>query len=175
MSSFKFDEHTIPQALADCVENSVVSIFSSILGSQTIYNGNGNRGHGKIEGEGVIGTISFVGDITWLLMLELPRKSAKCMAAKFCGFEIEFDSPDMGDVVGELANVLAGDIVGRLSSEGVKVSMSLPNIMRGQNVQPMMPRGVSSKEMRFSASEGDFRIQLAGSPPGQFAARRPGT
>lgn len=175
MSSFKFTEHTIPDALTDCVKNSVLSTFSNILGSQTVYSGNGNNGHREIQGDGVIGIISFIGDITWLLMLELPRKSAKGMAAKFCGFEIEFDSPDMGDVVGELANVLAGDIVGRLSAEGIKVSMSLPTIMRGQNVEPMVPRGVSSKEMRFSAPEGDFRLQLAGTPPGEFAARRPGT
>lgn len=172
MASFEFKDQSIPQGLTDCVKESVFSIFATILGSSPAHRDSSN---GRMQGEGLVGIISFVGDITWLLMLELPEQSARSMATKFCGFDIDYDSPDMADVVGELANVLAGDIVGRLSNEGVKVALSLPTIMRGQNVEPLLPRGVAQSQMNFSSNEGDFSLKLAGSQGDKIAGHRPGT
>ena len=49
-------------------------------------------------------------------MLGLPRQTASNLVLAFAGCEIDFDSPDMGDAVGELANILAGDFVARQAS-----------------------------------------------------------
>ena len=65
--------------------------------------------------------------------------------AKFTGFELDYDSPDMGDVVGEMVNVLAGDIVSRLRDGCIKVAMSLPTIIKETDVEPLLPRGFPSK------------------------------
>ncbi len=59
----------------------------------------------------VVGMISFVGGINWTFSLILPEPTAPKMALMFAGFEVPYSSQDMGDVVGELANVVAGDIV----------------------------------------------------------------
>mgnify|MGYP000329483666 CR=1 FL=1 len=103
MPTIDYSEGKIPKVLTDVTRGSIFSIFNTIFGSEPKFHGDGD---GKKMGDGVVGIISFMGDINWIVMLELPKESAKAMASKFCGFDIDYDSADMGDVVGELANVL---------------------------------------------------------------------
>ena len=127
MSNLEIKGEIIPQELTDTVIGSVVSIFNTILGSEPKFDGDDSD---KKIGDGVVGIISFVGDVTWLLMLAIPRKSAEAISLQFTGFEVDYESPEMGDVVGELANVLAGDIVARFARQNTKIGMSLPKIGR---------------------------------------------
>jgi CheY-specific phosphatase CheX len=166
------EEKLLPPVVIRCVQESVVSIFETILGSAPKYTGDSEE---KNIGEGVVGIISFGGDVSWLLMLAIGRQSAGQIASGFCGFDVEYESPDMGDVVGELANVLAGDIIARLRSEGVTTAMSLPTIMRGQDVEPLLPRGAPSKKMHFTTAQGALMLKVAGSRPGENVGRTPGT
>jgi chemotaxis protein CheX len=171
MGALDLSDEQALDTLTDCVIKGTESIFTTILGSETAYCEGGVDG---IGGEGVVGIISYVGDISWSMILVLPKESAIKMGNQFTGFEVPYDSPDMGDVVGELANVLAGDLVGRLSTEGVKVQMSLPTIMRGENVEPFLPRGIPSKKMGFSSSHGNFTLKVAGSKPEHVGHKKPG-
>lgn len=86
-----------------------------------------------------------------------------------------YNSPDMGDVVGELTNCLAGDIVARLAKDEIKVGMSLPIIMRGHDVEPLLPRGLPSEKMHFTVLDSEFMLKLAISKPGDAVGRKPGT
>lgn len=172
MPTYDFSEGEIPQVLTDVTRDSIFSIFNTIFGSVPKFNEGGN---GKKMGDGVVGIISFMGDISWIVMLELPKESAKSMASKFCGFDIDYDSADMGDVVGELANILAGDIVARLAKEDLKAAISLPTIMRGQNVEPMLPSGLPLEKLHFDMPEGEFLLKIAGTKSGDILCRKPGT
>ena len=58
------DEQTL-ETLTDCVIKGTESIFTTILGSDTKYCEGGVDG---IGGEGVVGIISYVGDISWSMM-----------------------------------------------------------------------------------------------------------
>jgi len=165
------EQELLPAIVCQVVRDSMVSTFETILGSQPEYAGDHEE---KKIGDGVVGIISFGGDVSWLLMLALGRQSACSIASGFCGFEIDYDSPDMGDVVGELANVLAGDIIARLKAEGMQTAMSLPTIMRGHDVEPLLPRGAPSKKMHFTTPNGDLMLKLAGNRPGESLGRKPG-
>ncbi|MCA9483614.1 MAG: chemotaxis protein CheX [Nitrospina sp.] len=166
---YEFKTDSIPEELAACVNNSVLSIFETMFGKAPVS----EDASSNSAGEGVVGIISFVGDITWLLMVTLPKKSAESLAFKFAGFDLAYDSPEMGDVVGELANVLAGDIVARLANDEVKVAMSLPTIMKGHNVEPLLPRGVPSHMMQFTLDDDEVFVKIAGAREG--LGKRPGT
>ena len=172
MPTIDFSEGKMPKVLTDLTRDSIFSIFNTIFGSVPKYTGDGN---GKKMGDGVVGIISFMGDVNWICMLELPKESAKAMASKFCGFDIDYDSNDMGDVVGELANVLAGDIVARMAKEDLKSAMSLPTIMRGHNVEPMLPSGLPLEKLHFDMPEGEFILKIAGARSGETVGRKPGT
>ena len=172
MAAIDFNDGKMPSVLTDVSRDSILSIFNTIFGAEPKFDGKDNEG--KV-GEGVVGIISFMGDVNYIIMLALPKDSAIAMASKFCGFDIDYDSPDMSDVVGELANVLAGDIVARMSKEELKVTMSLPTIMRGHDVEPLLPRGLPLEKLSFSMAEGNFMLKVAGAKSGDLVGRKPGT
>jgi chemotaxis protein CheX len=172
MTAIKINEKEMPGVITSCVSDSVASIFNTIFGAVPQYDGDDV---GKSVGDGVVGIISFVGDASWMLMLALPKESAETLAEKFCGFEVEYESPDMGDVIGELANVMAGDIVARMGVEGVKIAMTLPTILRGHNVEPFMPKGLPDKKMHYSLLGQDLLIKVAVGKPNDMMGTTPGT
>lgn len=172
MTTIDFSDGTMPSVLTDVSRDSTLSIFNTIFGSEPKFD---NEDDGEGLGDGVVGIISFMGDVNYIIMLALPKSSAIAMASKFCGFDIDYDSPDMGDVVGELANVLAGDIVARMSKEDFKVTMSLPTIMRGNDVEPVLPRGLPLEKLHFTMQEGNFMLKVAGAKSGDQIGRKPGT
>ncbi len=171
MATIKIDEREMPNVITNCVSDSVASIFNTIFGAVPEYDGDDNS---KNVGDGVVGVISFVGDASWILMLALPKDSAETLAEKFCGFAVDYDCPDMGDVIGELANVMAGDIVARMGVEGVKVAMSLPTVLRGQNVEPFMPKGLPDKKMHYSILGKDIMIKMAVARSDEMMGATPG-
>lgn len=142
----------------ECIKASVISTFGSIIGEPPVFTGFEEK---HPDFTGVVGIISLLGGISWSLMLEIPKVTALPLALKFAGFEIEYDSEDMGDVVGELANVFAGDSVSRLDAVGVKVNMSLPTIARGSGMQLTVPEKFPLLRMKFTSLEGEFWIKIA--------------
>ena len=94
---------------------------------------------------------------------------------KFAGFDIPFDSADMGDAIGELVNVLAGDIVARLHTVGKKAQMSLPTIMRGQNIEMFLSASSPEIMRGFDSKEGSFWYKLGVAKSSGNLFRRPWT
>ena len=172
MATIDFNDGKMPSVLTDVSRDSILSIFNTIFGAKPSLNEGEEE---KKLGEGVVGIISFMGDVNYIIMRALPKDSAIAMASKFCGFDIDYDSADMGDVVGELANVLAGDIVARMGKEDMKITMSLPTIMRGHDVEPLLPRGLPLEKLSFSMPEGSFMLKVAGAKSGDLVGRKPGT
>jgi len=173
MATFQYTEsEAIPEELASCVKVSVSSVFHKSFGYFPSFMDDDEEK--QRIGDGVVGIISFVGDINWIMLMGFPRECAKGLVAKFTGFELDYESPDMGDVVGEMANVLAGDIVARLRDGSVKVSMSLPTVIKGQDVEPLMPSGMPSKKMVFTIPEGMVMVKIMGAKKGTRFGRAPG-
>jgi len=151
------NQEEIPAVLVEQTKKSTVESFTKICGEvQTIEADQTDFSHGmKIDG-----IISFVGDLTWSLILVLPFDSAEMMAQKFAGFQIPYDSEDMGDVVGELTNVLAGVLCGNLENAGVKSQMSLPTVTRGSDFEQLMSENLISHRIYFVANDLHFMVKL---------------
>ena len=93
--------------------------------------------------------------------LDCPELTAPSLVQKFTGFPIPYDSADMGDMVGEFANILGGDIVARLETNRVKAGISLPTVVRGSNVEMLLPQGQPATRMVFSSPCGEFWVRVA--------------
>jgi CheY-specific phosphatase CheX len=114
--------------------------------------------------DGICGTISFLGDPYWSMVFGSSAVSATAIATGFTGMEIDFDSPDMGDAIGELVNIVAGDVVARLEERGVSTAMSLPNIVRGHDIEMVAPRDMNALRLSFSSEQGPFWIEIIAGP-----------
>ena len=104
----------------------------------------------------VIALVSLVGDREWSIFLGLPQDTAEKMATKFAGFPIPYASPDMGDAVGEMTNIMAGNLKRLLDQRGVKVEISLPNVLRGEGLCLLHKNSVSVQKKCFQSPLGLF-------------------
>lgn len=151
------DDNQVPFVLIEETEKSTIESFTKICGEISKLEADevDLRNCMKIDG-----IISFVGDLTWSLVMVLPHDSAEVMAKKFAGFEIPFDSEDMGDVVGELTNVLAGVLCGNLEDAGVHSQMSLPTVTRGSDFELLTSESLLTHQIHFAVGGCDFMIKL---------------
>ena len=145
-----------PAVLGDAVRDAADDFFRATCGLK--YAEQPDRA--SEAAAGIMSTISFVGDQPWSFSLVLPDCTAVAMARAFAGFDIPADSADMGDVIGEVVNVIAGGICARLEAKGIKTQMSLPMVVRGENVSVMVPSGASTKHLEFVGPNGPCWFSL---------------
>ncbi|MBN9120342.1 MAG: chemotaxis protein CheX [Planctomycetes bacterium] len=146
-----------PPVLSDAVRDAAIEFFGSYCGLQPC-----ERDDKPVEsgGPGIMGVISFFGDPVWSVSLVMPQQTAVMAAKAFAGFEISFDSADMGDIVGEMANVMAGDIVARLDARGITAQMSLPTVARGNDVEVLSAANECATRLKFESPNGSFLFRL---------------
>lgn len=137
----------------DCVIDAAVETFAATCGIDLQLKDT-HDAH-ELAGAGVIiAIISLVGDVEWSLLIGLPREPAVTAATSFAGFDIDFDSEDMSDAVGELANILAGTVKAKLDQRGLKAEISLPSVMRGEHLQILAQRNIKVALSCFDTSAG---------------------
>ena len=151
---------TATDILTEAVRAAVESTFSAIWGEKPVPS---PIGEDASPSTCVAGIISFTGDVSWSLSWVLTLESAPALIQGFTGFEIGFDSPDMGDAVAELVNVLAGDVVAQLEARRVKAKMTLPIVARGCPLQLMASRNSKVVRLDYSSKLGKFWFGLVSS------------
>ena len=104
----------------------------------------------------IIAVISIMGGLDWSIFIGLPRETACGMAESVAGFEIPFESEDMGDAIGEVANILAGSVKQILDKRGIEVEISLPSVMRVDGLHVLKQRSSHSHKQYFQCSMGMF-------------------
>lgn len=154
-----------PSHLAPHVVPSVSEAFASFCGAPPAPQVK-LQNPGPING--IMGVISFVGDLQCSLALGLPEPTAKALAQQFSGFEIAYDSNDMADVAGELANVLAGRFAVKLETQRLKSKMSIPVVVRGHDMMLMVLDGEASKRLYFSCAAGEFWVDVVCATPAEI-------
>src|SRR5699024_8423672 len=106
----------IPAELSEKVNESVVNTFGSITGEELSSVKNG------IESEplnGMVGNIAvFNSEHTLSLILAIPKNTVLYLSKVFIGMELPFKSDDIGDLVGEVSNIIAGDVAANVEQIG---------------------------------------------------------
>ncbi len=161
----------ISPAVIDGVKQALETTFATICGEKPV-----ERAHGRPIGSGsyIAGIISFFGDVPWSLSWMLPPDTAPAVMLKFVGMEIAFNDADMGDAVGELVNVLAGEVIAQLEQRSVKAQMSLPTVARGTPLELIPDKGAAAIELEYASPQGDFWLRITAPKPSQLRARVPG-
>lgn len=139
------------EAFAECIRQGVLCTFGAICGEEPVLS---EEDGDEKPVDGIIGTISFVAERPWSLVLGIPRDTAVVLAPGFAGFEIDYDSNDMSDVVGELANILAGDLVARMDEAQIPAEMGLPSVARGDHMSLVLPDTTPVLHLYFSTTFG---------------------
>lgn len=151
--------HEIPAEIIGLVKESVINTFASITGSEPSYIE--QNGQSKSL-NGVIGNIAvFNQQHTLSLMIVIPKETALKLSEIFIGVEIPFESDDMGDLIGEISNILAGDVAANIETVGFRGQSSLPTATRGSDLTLFMPNKPPTEKMKFTGPGGDFWVNMA--------------
>jgi CheY-specific phosphatase CheX len=153
------DVHEIPAEITGLVKESVINTFASIIGSKPDYL---EQSEETSSLNGVIGNIAvFNQHHTLSLMIVIPRETALKLSELFIGVEIPFESDDMGDLVGEISNILAGDVAANIETVGFRGQSSLPTATRGSDLTLFMPNKPPTEKMKFIGPSGEFWVNMA--------------
>lgn len=153
------DIKKIPDEIVELVKESVINTIGSISGEPPVYIDNDSNSKPL---NGIIGNIAvFNPSHTLSLMLAIPRATALQLSEIFIGMEIPFESDDMGDLIGEISNILAGDVAANIEKIGFRGQSSLPTATRGSDLELFMPNKPPTEKMRFGGSLGEFWVNMA--------------
>ena len=90
---------------------------------------------------------------------------ATALGPVFAGFGVPYESEDMGDMIGELTNVLAGVVIGELAKEQFHAQMAFPTVARGHESGLFLPKNHAEQRLCFSSSVGKFWVKIIALPP----------
>ena len=161
---------TFPPLVGEAMVASVESVLSTICGQKPVR----KDPVGFADRPCVIAILSFDGNPPWTVTCRVSDETAPSLMKTFAGFDIPFDSADMGDVVGEFVNVLAGEVIAQLEKRRMKHRMSLPTVMRGAGMQLIPESGATALTLEFTIPQGRIGFELI-TPKGTLQTRMPGT
>jgi two-component system, chemotaxis family, chemotaxis protein CheY len=129
-------------------------------------------GAGAAQGRNVVfGVITLAGELLWSVTLGFERVAAEGVASRFAGYPILSDDPDLGDAIGEIANIVAGYLKRLLRDRGVQVTHSLPAVFSADRIRVLVQRGrlTSADRVDFNSEVGRFWVSVtAGTNAGIF-------
>jgi chemotaxis protein CheX len=111
----------------------------------------------------ITAAVHFVGEWQGAATVECNTQQACQFAARFMGIELPaaVDS-DVRDVMGELANMVAGNLKSLLPRG---VNLSMPCVVEGTNYTVHECGATAVEHMTFSSATGDFRVTLIETAP----------
>lgn len=110
--------------------------------------------------DGISGIIGLAGTHKGVLAIHIPAPVALAITGSFLGMEVEEINEDVEDAVGELANMLGGNVKTILSENGRDIELSLPTTISGTNYDFQTAKDVEVTALAFATDTGMFTVEL---------------
>lgn len=136
---------------------STVSVFRTML-SCDLDRGELHLKDGRQPNHEISGVIGLSGRAIGTVVVSLSREMAIAATEAMAGERPTTIDADVVDVVGELANMVAGQAKAQL--EELEMSISLPTVISGKNHSIEFPTGVTPIGVPFSSGWGDICVDV---------------
>ena len=138
--------------LKECLSNSIADVFDTMLSMNVEFDGTCSE---FTEGERIVGTVGFAGKVMGSINLHVGNQFAEIITASMLGMEpeeIESDE-DIYDVIGELSNMIGGDLKSRLCDAGLECQLSIPSTTSGSNFKIESKGWIKQERIAFISGE----------------------
>lgn len=108
----------------------------------------------------VSGVIGLAGTCQGMLAIHTPDSVAKAITSSFLGMDVEEVDDDVTDAIGELANMLAGNIKMVLDAAGKDVTISIPSCIHGDEYSMDCVADAEWVVVPFTIDAGKFLVEL---------------
>lgn len=148
-----------PQELAEIIRKSTHNVFSTMLGTELSPLEAIDNPKPFMSSE-VIGFIGMAGDFAGYVSIHLSRRQATDFTARLIGEDVgEVTSEDeIRDAVGEITNMIAGNVKSALSPLGI-VEIALPTVVMTPKAD-LRVRGARGVAVPFEDYTGVFHVDL---------------
>lgn len=108
----------------------------------------------------ITGMVGLAGTHKGMLAVHFPNSLAMAITTSFLGMEVEQMNEDVQDAIGEIANMLGGNVKTILSDKGRDIQLSLPSTIFGEEYSFMSQNEVDQIVLPFKAPAGVFFVEL---------------
>ncbi len=110
--------------------------------------------------DSISGVIGLAGTRKGVLAIHLPSRVAIAITSSFLGMDVNEMNSDVEDAVGELANMLGGNVKSILSEKGRDISLSMPTTISGQHYDYQSNKDAERFFISFGCETGQFTVEL---------------
>jgi chemotaxis protein CheX len=138
---------------------STQEIFSSMVMMDVTVDGPPLEGSGALR-DTITGMIGLAGTHKGVLAIHIPNPVAIAITSSFLGMDVDEINDDVRDAVGELANMLGGNVKTILSQNGRDIVLSLPSTIAGHEYGFQVSPDVDLLVLPFKTEAGVFMVEL---------------
>jgi chemotaxis protein CheX len=145
--------------ISDKIIESAKEIFSSMVMMEISVNGDSMIKSEPLI-ESISGVIGLAGTHKGVLAIHIPNKVAMAITSSFLGMDVDEINEDVEDAVGELANMLGGNVKSILSENGRDINLSLPSTITGKQYDFQPTKEAERIIIPFRCDAGEFTVDL---------------
>jgi flagellar motor switch protein FliN len=121
-----------------------------------------SRGDQQIEGLRVVGSVNFAGEVTGSLNIQLSKTFSRIVASKMVDIPLEELTGDeqTKDAIGELCNIVAGNLKSGFCDSGLKCEISPPSITIGEDFRIETLNMARYEQFAFKFDDHDIFVQV---------------
>lgn len=148
---------------AQHIIESTQEIFSSMIMLE-VTAGEPYKRNESILKQSISGIIGLAGNMKGLLAIHLPNEVALKITTAFLGMEVDEIDEDVRDAIGELANMLGGNIKSALDPKGSEIQLSMPSCISGEEYSIDCIADAEEVSVPFELDGATFLVELQISP-----------
>lgn len=145
--------------ISDKIIESAKEIFATMVMMEIAVNGTFLEDSLPLT-DSISGVIGLAGTCKGVLAVHMPSKVAMAVTGGFLGMDVDEMNADVEDAIGELANMLGGNVKSILSENGRDIDLSLPSTIIGRRYDFQPTKEAERVIIPFTCAAGEFAIDL---------------
>jgi len=141
------------------VVDATVEIFTGMVMMEINQEGEPLTELGIIK-DSITGMVGLAGTHKGMLAVHFPNDLALAITTSFLGMDVEEINEDVQDAVGEIANMLGGNVKTLLTDRGYDIQLSLPSTISGEEYTFLADSDLQQIVIPFTAPAGNFFVEL---------------
>ncbi len=110
--------------------------------------------------DSITGMVGLAGRYRGVLAVHIPRELALDITSSFLGMEVDDLNEDVEDAIGEIANMLGGNVKTLLSDQGKEIQLSVPSTISGSSYVFQTMEDADQIVLPFEAGGHRFHVEL---------------
>lgn len=116
-----------------------------------------------LEGEvasNITAMLGLGGEIRGMLAVHCPATVAMAITSGFLGMDVDSLDDDVKDAIGEIANMVAGNLKTAFAGHGIKLELAIPTSIIGESYRVGGMLGAKRVAVVFGMESGQFLVEL---------------